>query len=272
MKKVKVLCLSAALLLVVGANVFAQKEKLTLEGSTTLLPIAQSAAEKYMDLNPSANLVVRGGGSGVGITSLIDGICDIANSSREIKPAEITAAQAKKKQIEVIAVAKDGITVIVSNNNPVSNLTQSQIADIYTGKVTNWSQVGGKNEKIVVVSRDSASGTFEAFAELALKGQKVIAGALMQSSNQAIVSLVSKTSGAIGYVGVGYASQSIKAVKVNGIAADKTTVQNGTYPFSRDLYMCVIGKPKGETKKFIDFVLSPQGQAIVEEQGFVSIK
>ncbi|MDR2708782.1 MAG: phosphate ABC transporter substrate-binding protein, partial [Elusimicrobiota bacterium] len=162
--------------------------------------------------------------------------------------------------------------LIVNKNNPVTNLTRAQIADIYTGKITNWKDVGGKDEKIVVVSRDSASGTFEAFSELALKGQKVVQSALMQSSNQAIVSLISKTQSAIGYVGVGYAGASIKTIKVDNIASDKNTVKNGTYPLSRDLYMLTNANPSAEVLKFINFVLSPQGQAIVEQQGFVSIK
>ncbi|MDR2709612.1 MAG: PstS family phosphate ABC transporter substrate-binding protein, partial [Elusimicrobiota bacterium] len=148
MKNLKVVLFCAGLFLTLGANAFAQK--VTLEGSTTLLPIAQNAAEKFMDQNPSANLIVRGGGSGVGIAALIDGTCDIANSSREIKESELKQAAAKKKQIKVFSVAKDGITLIVNKNNPVTNLTRAQIADIYTGKITNWKDVGGKDEKIVV--------------------------------------------------------------------------------------------------------------------------
>jgi phosphate transport system substrate-binding protein len=252
------------------ANSFAAK--ITMEGSTTLLPIAQRASEEYMDANSLANITVRGGGSGVGINSLIAGTCDIANASRAIKDSEIQAGASKGVQPKAFVVAMDGIAVIVNNSNQVSGLSKKQVADIYTGKITNWSQVGGKNERIVVVSRDSASGTFEAFGELALNKQKVVSSALMQASNQAIVATVSKTPGAIGYVGVGYASAQIKAVSIEGVDASKETVLTGKYAYSRPLFMYTNGQPKGEVKNFIDFLLSSDGQKIVEEEGFVPLQ
>ncbi|MDR1695104.1 MAG: PstS family phosphate ABC transporter substrate-binding protein [Endomicrobium sp.] len=253
-----------------AGNVFAGK--IIMEGSTTVLPIAQRAAEEFMDANSSVDITVRGGGSGVGINSLISGTCDIANSSRAIKDTEIQAAVSKGRKAKAFVVAMDGIAVIVNSQNPVSKLSKKQIMDIYTGKAVNWSQVGGNNSKIVVVSRDSASGTYESFGELALNKQKVIGSALMQASNQAIVTAVSKTPGAIGYVGVGYTGGGIKSVAIDGVAASKETVLTGKYPYSRPLFMYTDGEPKGDTKNFIDFVLSADGQAIAEEEGFVPLK
>jgi phosphate transport system substrate-binding protein len=247
-------------------------DKIVLEGSTTVLPIAQRAAEEYMDANSAADITVRGGGSGVGINSLISGTCDIADSSREIKDSELQAAASKKVKPKAFVVAMDGIAVIVNNGNTVSALSKKQISDIYTGKITNWSQLGGKNEKIVVVSRDSASGTFESFSELALNKQKVISGALMQASNQAISSVISKTPGAIGYVGIGYLSDAVKAVSIEGVMPGAETVLTGKYPYSRPLFMYTNGEPKGQVKSFVDFILSKDGQKIVGEEGFVALK
>ncbi|MCL2390960.1 MAG: PstS family phosphate ABC transporter substrate-binding protein [Endomicrobia bacterium] len=264
----KVLAVLAVMLFAV--NVFAGK--IVLEGSTTVLPIAQRAAEEYMDANSSVDITVRGGGSGVGINSLVSGTCDIANASRAIKDSEIQAAASKGRKPKAFVVAMDGIAVIVNAGNSVSNLSKKQVMDIYTGKVTNWYEVGGKNEKIVVVSRDSASGTFESFGELALNKQKVVSSALMQASNQAIVTTISKTPGAIGYVGIGYISSQVKAVSIDGVAADNTTVLTGKYPYSRPLFMYTNGEPKGDVKNFMDFVLSADGQKIVEEEGFVPLQ
>jgi phosphate transport system substrate-binding protein len=268
--KQKIALLSLIAFFAFCGNAFAQK--ITLEGSTTLLSVAQSAAEEYADKNTSVDIIIRGGGSGVGITSLLDSNCDIANSSREIKEAELARAKSLNKQLKIFAIAKDGITIIVNKNNPVSNLTKQQLADIYSGKITNWKEVGGKDEKIVIVSRDSASGTFETFAELVLKGQKTARTALMQSSNQSIVLLISKTPSAIGYVGIGFAGGRIKAITIDNIASTPATIKSGAYPLSRALYMITLANAQPDIKKFIDFVLSAEGQGIVERQGFVSIR
>ncbi|MDR2426127.1 MAG: phosphate ABC transporter substrate-binding protein [Endomicrobium sp.] len=266
----KKLIIAALAFILCAGNLSAAR--IVVEGSTTVLPIAQRAAEEYMDANSSADITVRGGGSGVGINSLISGTCNIANSSREIKDNELQSAASKKVKPKAFVIAMDGIAVIVNKNNSISALSKKQIADIYTGKITNWSQVGGKNEKIVVISRDSASGTFESFSELALNKQKVVSGALMQASNQAIATSVSTTPGAIGYVGLGYVTSSVKSVAVDGIEASVEAVLKSKYAYSRPLYMYTNGEPKGETKNFIDFILSDDGQTIVTEEGFVSLK
>ena len=266
MKKI----LIALVALGMAAPLFAGK--IVLEGSTTVLPIAQKAAEVFMKNNPDADLSVRGGGSGVGIASIIDGTCDIADSSRAIKPDELAKAAKRGRDLKAHVIAMDGITHIVHPSNTVSNLTRAQIKEIYTSRATNWKKFGGPDLKIVVISRDSASGTFEAFSEMVLDKKKVRPDAIMQASNQGIASIVARTPGAIGYVGLGYVSSSVKALSVDGVASTKETVLKNKYPITRPLFMYTNGKPEGMIKKFIDFVKSPEGQKIVDEEGFVGLK
>jgi phosphate transport system substrate-binding protein len=261
-----------AAIAVFGLTAACYAEKVVVEGSTTVLPIAQAAAEQYMGNNPQADITVRGGGSGVGIASFIDKTCDIADSSRAIKDTEVEKAIANGVDPKAHVVAMDGFAVIVNSSNPVSALTKKQIKDIYTGAISNWSQLGGPDEKIVVISRDSSSGTFEAFGTLALDGAKVRPDALLQASNQAVAQTVSRTPGAVGYAGLGFIAEGTKAVTVNGIMPDKETVLLGTYLLSRPLFMYTNGEPKGMLKDFVDFIKSPQGQKIAEEQGFVGLQ
>jgi phosphate transport system substrate-binding protein len=249
-----------------------KSKKIVLEGSTTVLPIAQKAAEVFMNNNPGAEITVRGGGSGVGITSLIEGTCDIADASRAMKDAELQKAASNGRNAKAHVIAMDGIAVIVNPENAVSGLTKKQVQDIYTGKISDWSELGMTAGKIVVLSRDSASGTFEAFGALALGGQKVRSDALMQASNQAIASMVAKTPGAVGYVGLGYVTDSVKAIKVEDVMPNAQTVLAGKYPYSRPLFMYTNGDPKGTAKDLIEFILSNEGQKLVAEEGFVSLK
>ena len=168
MKKNTITMLLAALI----CQYAAAQNKIVVEGSTTLLPIAQKAAEVYMKKNADINIIVRGGGSGVGITSLIDGTCDIANSSREIKQKELDNAFKKSKQLKAHTIAMDAIVIIVNPSNGIEDISKQQLKDIFTGKIKNWKELGGKDMKIVAVSRDSASGTFETFMEYALEKKK----------------------------------------------------------------------------------------------------
>lgn len=255
-----------------GLAVPCYAEKIVISGSTTVLPIAQKAAEVFMNSNQDADISVRGGGSGVGIAALIDGTCDIADSSRPIKDTELDKAVSNGRHPKVNVVAMDGICIIVNPSNSVDTLTRKQIKDIYTGAISNWKQLGGLDEKIVVVSRDTSSGTFEAFGELTLEKAKVRPDALMQASNQAVSTTVAETRGAIGYIGLGYLSSHVKAVYVEGVEATKETVLSGKYPISRPLFMYTNGAPKGLVKEFIDFILSKEGQQLVEEEGFVGLK
>jgi len=250
-------------------GLFAQE--LTLQGSTTVLPIAQASAEAYMEKHPDADIMVRGGGSGTGIAALIDNATDIANSSRPMKTKEMKQAREKGVNPVGTVIALDGIAVIVHKSNPINDITIDDLKKIYTGKMTNWSNLGGKGN-IVVISRDAASGTFEVFNEKVLTGAKLTESALMQASNLEIARTVEQTPGGIGYVGLGYISDKVKVLKVNGVTPSEQTVRNGSYPLARPLYMYTNGAPKGLAKSFIDFILSNEGEKIVRDNGFVPVK
>jgi phosphate transport system substrate-binding protein len=271
MKTNKIKYAVLALSLVAGI-VSAQSSRIVIEGSTTVLPISQAAAEVYMDKNKAVEISVKGGGSGIGVASLMDKTCDICQSSRPIKGSEIKSALANGVDPKSTIIAMDGIAVIINNQNSVSNISKKDLKAIYTGGISDWSKLGCNIGKIVVISRDSSSGTFEAFGELALGGAKVRANALLQASNQAVVTTVSKTPGAIGYCGLGYLSDAVKLITVNGVVCEKSNVLKGTYPLARPLFLYTNGKPEGAAKIFIDFLLGSEGQKIVEEQGFIALK
>ncbi len=255
-----------------GTVALAEGDEITIKGSTTILPIAQIMAEEFMDENHDITISVQGGGSGVGIASLIDGTADIADSSRKMSRDEIERAKASGVSPYEITIALDGIAVVVHPSNIKNYLNTDQLRAIYTGKISNWSEIGGEHRKIVVISRDTSSGTYEAFADLALSGQKVRPDALITASNQAVNLTVAQTPGAIGYLGLGYVSKKVKAVRINTIECTKDTIRAGKYPLSRPLYMYTNGIPEGTIKTFIDYVQSRQGQELVESQGFVSIR
>jgi len=258
-----------ALTLLLAVGLFAQK--LTIQGSTTVLPIAQAAAEAYMDNNPDADITVRGGGSGTGIAALIDGATDIADASRPMKDKEIKTAREKGVNPVAHVIARDGIAVIVHPDNPINAISLDDLKAVYTGQISRWDKIGGTGT-IVVVSRDAASGTFESFNELALANAKLTDQALMLASNLEVARTVAQTPGAIGYIGLGYLTDEVKAIKVEGIKASDATVRDNTYPLARPLFMYTKGTPKGLAKSFIDFVMSPAGQQIVKETGFVPAK
>jgi len=261
-----------AVILMLMANMVIAGDKIMMEGSTTVLPIAQIAAEVYMDENPDVDITVRGGGSGVGAASLVDGSCDIADCSRPLKEKELKAAVANGIDPVAHVVAMDGIAVILHPSKSIDAMTKDQIKAIYTGSISNWSKLGEEKQEIVVISRDTASGTYEAFNGLALDKAKVRPDALLQASNQAVASIVAKTPGAIGYVGLGYVTSKVKAVTVDDVVCEKETILSGEYPLSRPLFMYTDGKPKGILKEFLDFIKSEEGQALAEEAGFVGLK
>ena len=249
-----------------------EKQTITIRGSTTVLPIAQKAAEEYMEKHPDVDVRVSGGGSSVGIQSVGEGIADIGMASRELKDEE----KSRYPNLKPIAIAKDGIAIIVHPDNPITSLTLEQIRGIYNGTYTNWEEVGGPDKEIVVINRDSASGTREFFWKHVMLKDDFVATALEKNSNGAVKQTVSQTPNAIGYVGLGYVDNSVKAVKIkkDGMEIEPTVenILNGEYPISRSLYMITNGEPKGIAKDFIDFVLSEEGQKIVEEEGFVPIE
>lgn len=270
MKRISTL-LILIILIALSLPLLAKNNQITCSGSTTVLPIAQAAAEAYMDLHPEVNISVRGGGSGVGIAALQNGTVNIANSSRQMKAKEMSQAKSRGVNPVGYAIANDGIAVVVHKSNPVKNLTIDQIKSIYTGKVKNWKALGGANLPIVVISRDVASGTFEVFNEKALGGAKVDPSAQLLASNNAIATTVGSTPGAIGYIGLGYATDDVKILSVNGVVPSDATVKNASYKLSRKLYMFTNGAAKGEVNGFIVFLQSAAGQKIVKQQGFVTL-
>jgi phosphate transport system substrate-binding protein len=246
-------------------------DSIVIKGSTTVLPITQAALEVYMKANKGVQISLSGGGSGEGIKALIDKTADIGNSSREIKKEEIELAAKKGVKPVAHVVAYDALTPIVNPKNKVKGLSTDQLSLIYQGKITNWKEVGGEDLKIVVISRDSSSGTFESWDHFVMKKAKVTPRAQMLASNGAIVTAVAKNRYAISYVGMGYVNTSVKALEVNGVAASAQTALSRQYPFSRELYMYTNGEPKGEVVKFIAFLKSAAGQSIVKKEGFVPL-
>lgn len=245
---------------------------IVIKGSTTVLPIAQKAAESYMKQNPDVKISISGGGSGNGIKAIIDGTTDIADSSRFIKGKEVKLAIEKGMYPVPFRVAYDCIIPVVHPANSVNNLTTDQLKEIYKGNIKNWKEVGGPDRKIVVISRDTSSGTYEVWEKKIMQKERVSPRALLQASNGAIVQTVSKNKNAIGYIGLGYMNDTLKALKVNGIEGSEATTLNGTFPVSRPLYMFTNGWPQGDTLNFINYVLDPEkGQALVKKAGFVSL-
>ncbi len=245
---------------------------ISINGSTTVLPIAQKVAEAYMKEHPDVAITISGGGSGNGIKALIDKTTDIADSSRQIKPEELEQAKAKGASPVEFIVAFDCIVPVVHPDNPLKNITLDQLKSMYKGEIRNWKEIGGADKPIVMISRDTSSGTYEVWEEKVMKKERVFPGALLQASNGAIVQAVSKNPNAIGYIGVGYVDKSVKPLSVNGVIGSKETTLNKTYPVSRALYMYTPVQPAGDVKNFLDFVISDKGQKLVEEEGFIPLK
>ncbi len=260
-------------LLVLGMAATSFAGEIAVKGSTTVQPIMQKAAETFMAQHKGVVVSISATGSGDGAKALIDGSSPLAMMSREMKPSEIQQANARGIHPKQIVIAYDCITPIVNKANPVRNLSLAQLKDIFTGKVTNWSQVGGANAPIAVVSRDSSSGTFEYWGEHVLKKERVYARAQMQASNGAVAQAVSKQRDAIGYVGLAYAkAPGLKDLTVDGVAGSIASTLNGTYPVSRGLYLYTNGEPTGDVAKFVSYILSPAGQKIVSSVDYIPLK
>ena len=251
----------------------AAREEIIINGSTTVLPVMQKAGEAFMAANPDINLAISGGGSGNGIKALNEGLCDVAMSSRDIKDSE--REQGKAKGIEAVrtAIAVDALVPVTHPSNPVSALSSGQLRDIYMGTITNWKEVGGNDENIVVISRDTSSGTYETWEDIIMKKQKVAASALLQASNGAVVQAVSRNGKAIGYVGFGYLNGSLKKLEVDGVEATPETALSGKWPIARELYIFTDGQPRGVIKKLAEYLVDPQkGQKAVREAGFIPLR
>jgi phosphate transport system substrate-binding protein len=265
---------SMVVLAVVGMAATALAD-VTYKGSTTVLPIAQLVSET---LAPGTVFSVQGGGSGTGIAAIIDGTTDIAGSSRFMKLEEFQKAVANRVMPYIWEVAVDALSIVVHPSNLISQITYEDLRRIYFGEVTNWSALGGPNQVIVVVSRDTSSGTYGTFKEIVLENKEVTSEALFQASNGAVASTVATTPGAIGYLGLGYLQPSLKSLALAKTAADPfvmpsvETAISFEYPLSRPLFFITNGYPKGEIAEIVKFILSDEGQALVVEAGFAPIR
>ena len=276
-----------AVALVAMAPLAIAEKNITVKGSDTMIVLGQKWAEVYMQKNPQAAIQVTGGGSGVGIAALINGTTDLANSSRPIKTSEIDKAQKAGYYPEEIKVAMDSLAIVVNAANPIKELSVKQVMGIYTGRINNWNEVGGPNASILRYCRESSSGTYTFLKEQILKNQDYAADCQTMPGTSAVANAVSKDPSGIGYGGAAYylkqpgvkilsVKKEDKSEAVNPVKADGTldfeAAWTHRYPIARFLYMYAGFKPKGQIKAYIDWILSPEGQKIVEEVGYVPLQ
>jgi len=257
---------------------YSQKVSFKIKGSDTVLPISQLEAETYMKKNSNTTITVTGGGSGVGISAILRGTTDIAQSSRKMKIEEKQKMIDAGKVVKEVIIANDALSVIVNHGNKVSQLTKEQLQGIFTGKIINWKDVGGDDLKIILYSRETSSGTYEFFKEHVLNKKNFASNALLLPATGAIVQSVSQTKGAIGYVGLAYSDKSVKSLKISHdkgvtfVEPEITNAMNMTYPITRPLYFYYLTSVEKTVKPFIDFILSAEGQQIVRTEGYVPVK
>lgn len=249
-----------------------------LKGSDTILNVSQSIAESYMQKNPKSRIAVTGGGSGVGISALINGTTDIGMASRNIKEKELKLAESKGVKIKEIVLGHDGITIILNKNNKINNLTHEQLAKVFRGEITNWKELGGEDAKIVVLSRDTSSGTHEFFKEHIIRENNSKPSAeygkntLYMPSNEAIKQEVKSNINAIGYIGMGYYDDSVKDITVDSIEPSVANVIDKKYPIAREVYWYINDNGNADVNSLVEFSLSKEGQDIVKSEGFVPVK
>ena len=253
-------------------------QKIIIKGSDTVLPLSQKEAENYMKKNSGKSITVIGGGSGVGVAALMDGTTDIAMSSRSLKMDERMKLTEAGKAIKEVIIANDALAVIVNPSNKVGKLTREQIEGIYTGKIKNWKEVGGDDLQIVVYSRETSSGTYEFFKEHVMNRKNYASSVLNMPATGAIIQSVGQTKGAIGYVGLAYVSKEVKDLAVSYdkgktyVPASVANAKNKTYPIVRPLFYFYPVQKEKTVKPFIDFILSAEGQSIVDQVGYVALK
>jgi phosphate transport system substrate-binding protein len=236
-----------------------------------MLQLNEKLAKEFMKEHPEISVLVKGGGTRIGILDLIKGKCDIAASSRNLKPDESKLLADYYGSLALIfLIAKDGLSIFVNPDNKIDNLSTEQIKKIFTGKIKNWNQVGGENEEILVVTRNPNSGTFIFFKEFVLEGEDYTDLAISTNTAREMVEYISKNKNSIGYGGIGY-NEYVKLLKIDEVYPDENNVKNDTYPFTRYLHFFTTKAPSGFVKKFIDWTLSPTGQQIIKDAGFISL-
>ena len=255
----------------------AQKVVCKIKGSDTCLPLSQKFAEVYNKKNPGSGISVLGGGSGVGIAALLSNTTDVAQSSRKMKMDEKMKLQDAGKTVKEVIIAYDALAVIVHPSNPISKLTREQLEGIFTGKITNWNQVGGQDLKIIVYSRETSSGTYEFFKEHVMNKKNFAASALLMAATGALVQSVSQTKGAIGYVGLAYIEKTVKALNVSYdkgktyVTPNITNAMNKSYPITRPLYFYHLSSVEAKIKPLLSFISSKEGQNVVLAEGYVPL-
>jgi phosphate transport system substrate-binding protein len=253
-------------------------KNIAVKGSDTMVIMAQRWAEKFMSGNPGITLQVTGGGSGVGIAALINGTTDIATASRPMKPDEKSKLRDRFQTPGIeIAVALDGLSVYLNEKNPVRELSFQQLSDIYTGKILNWKEVGGPDARITLYGRENSSGTYSFFKDVVLLGKDYAPQTQTLPGTAAVVNAVAQDPSGIGYGGAAYGKGIRecgvrKDEKSKAVSPNEVTVRDGTYPLTRSLFFYMRKKPDGDTKKFVDWVLSPEGQGIATEVGYFPVK
>jgi len=282
----KIIAAAHLILALAGGTLLIGQKMIQVKGSDTMVNLVQILAEKYMEKNSKQPIAVLGGGSGTGVTGMINGTCDIANTSRDWKPKEIDQAWEKGIKPRMFAVAIDGLSVIVNEKNPLTKLTMGQVGAIYRGEVKNWKAVGGLDQKVSLYGRQSNSGTYVFMMEHVLGNKPYSTDMKEMNGNAQIIEGVLTDVGAVGYVGVGYivdkaTGKPMKGLKVLNISKDekaeafspldKAAVDSGTYPVSRPLWMATNGAPKGTAAGFISWIISPEGQKAVESEGFYTV-
>ena len=244
------------------------EEKITLAGGTALVPIMEEAGKEFMKKHPNVKVMVSGGGSGFGIKQVGEGYVDIGMAGRDLKPEE----KEKYPNLKVYKIGVDGVAIVVNPKNPINGLTKEQVKKIFAGEITNWKEVGGKDAPINVYTRDPESGTRETFWKYALDKGNITKKAIVVASNGEMKAKIAMDENGIGYLSVGYVDESVKAIKLDGIAPTQENVKKGVYKVYRPLNLITNGEPKGVVKEFIDFVLSDEGQEIVKKKGFLPAK
>jgi phosphate transport system substrate-binding protein len=252
----------------------AHADRLVIKGSDTLgAKLVPQLAEQFKAQNAGTTFDIAAEGSTTGIAAITDGTAGIGMSSRRAKPAEIATASGKGVNLKPTIVAYDGIAVIVNAANPIKGLTKKQVEQIFTGEVSDWSAVGGSGGKISIYTRNTSSGTYSDFKELAMKKRDYAGGSQKMAGNEQIASEVGKNANGVGYVGLAYdKAPGIKAVAIDGVLASVATVQGKTYPYARPTFYYTNGEPSGLAKQFLDFTIESAGQKIVTQAGFVPIK
>jgi phosphate transport system substrate-binding protein len=238
---------------------------LNVVGSTSIQPFAELLAQEYMKIHPDREVEVQGGGSTAGLQAASDGLADIGMCSRNLKDNEVS-------QFEQVQIARDGLALVINLKNPVSGLTIEQIQGLFSGAISNWDQVGGNNEEVWMITREEGSGTRESFVKLVMGEVKISKKALTQESNGAVKELVKGDTAAIGYMSLGLVGDVIKSVPIAGIAPTRDNVVNGSYKLVRPFLFVTKGKPSPDAQQFIDYVLSDEGQSILENEGLVRFK